>query len=139
MKRFILIMGCPGSGKSFLANNLHKEIPNSIVIDDISLIKPNKIPSLTDGYSYAIISCPLCCERTYRERFVRKLKALFEPDTVAIDYLFFENNPEQCKLNIDLRSDGRKVDTTLKKMSKLYEVPVGYAPIPVWKPPEGPV
>jgi adenylate kinase family enzyme len=123
--KVILICGLPGSGKTFLGKKLSKSL-NIEYIDDINS-KDRLVELLNDNKS-CIISDPHFVKSNVRilaEEFIAKYN-------VNIEWLFFENNPEQCLKNVNKRNDGRKVSSFIKCLTKEYIIPDGVNIISVW-------
>lgn len=109
------IVGLPGSGKSYLGNSME----NVHFIDDVSMVGLKAIEKHKDK-DLVIADVYLCLEEE-REKAVRTIKRLI-PDC-QINWIFFENNPEQCLKNVCRRmqqGDDRKVAELIKVLSKKY-------------------
>jgi len=112
------IVGLPGSGKTHLGNSMQ----DVLFIDDVSIsglevIEKNKDKNL------AIADVYLCIEELRAKAVVTICKMI--PDCV-IDWIFFENDPEQCLKNVERRTeagDDRKVSEMIKMLSKKYKPP----------------
>lgn len=124
-KEITLIIGLPGSGKSFLIN---KEFNSSefTVIDDP--MKPDDIPLSFDNH-LVIADCRLCRSNVL-DSFYPFAKKRF--GDVKINTIYFENNPEQCLKNVIYRNDGRVVEPTIRHMTKTYNIPSNERIIPVF-------
>ncbi len=143
MKDFTVIIGLPGSSKSFLVNKLLEENPNQVLLDDISRLlrvshrglRYYEVVAQFPKYKNFILSDPAFCEDSFRVRVINELKEVFgKTEEVVFDFIYFENNPEQCLQNVNLRNDGRKVVKYIEKLSQTYKIPEGSYTIPVWKP-----
>lgn len=132
-KLIICYVGLPGSGKTFQAEKLQKESPSSILFDDVKIEDIGLIAESARIYNTIILTDPWFCDEHCRERSTKKLKETIGNDLI-IDWRFFENDIEQCRKNVEFRADGREVNGSLRRFSKIYKVPEGYKPIPVWKP-----
>jgi len=120
MINFTLICGLPGSGKTTLANYLANQTPNSLVIDDPSI---NGIPTILDlkDYDHVFIADPAFCRRHTRLDAVLLLTNMFSD--AKINYIFFENNPEQCIKNSKKRLESepaKKVESYIRYLSERY-------------------
>lgn len=124
-KQITLLIGLPGSGKSdYISKNFNKG--EYTVVDDPR--KAGDIPLEFDNH-LIIADCHLC-----REQSMNGFKSFAEknfPD-IPINYIYFENNPEQCFKNAAFRNDGRIVEPTIRHMSKTYTIPEGVTAIPVF-------
>jgi len=140
MKKFTLVLGTPGAGKSFLAQQMQAKDPNLAVLDDVSRLLRvlckglcyYEVVAQFPEYDKFLLCDPAFCEDSFRIRVEAELREVF--GKVEFDYVFFENNPEQCLINVELRNDGRKVEKHIMRLSKIYKIPENVKPIPVWKP-----
>jgi hypothetical protein len=48
------------------------------------------------------------------------------------EYVFFENDPEQCLLN-SKRRIGKPVEDSIYWLTKMYHIPEGVIPIKCWQ------
>ena len=113
--KIILIVGLPGSGKSYyIANNIK---PGYTIVDDPRSIDelPKKLTT-----NLVIADCHLCKD-TSREALNKILEIRYPK--ADIEYIFFENNPAQCIKNVNHRNDGRYVEPTIKNYSRIYNIP----------------
>lgn len=121
--RIICLVGMPGSGKTFWANSFQ---PNKYVIDDIKNL--NQLP---DKFENLIISDPYFCITSIRNKANEILSKKYE---IKVEWIFFENDKEKCKRNVQHRNDGRKVFGLIDQLSTLYEIPSNINPIKIWIP-----
>lgn len=124
-KQITLLIGLPGSGKSdYISKNFTQG--EYTVVDDPR--KSVDIPLVFDNH-LIIADCHLC-----REQSMTGFKSFAEKNfpNIPINYIYFENNPEQCLKNAAFRNDGRIVEPTIRHMSKTYVIPEGITPIPVF-------
>ncbi len=70
------------------------------------------------------------CEASTREKATKLIKSL-SPDR-KVEWIFFENNLEKCRKNVEHRNDGRNVEGSLKRFSKTYTIPEGIVPLTIW-------
>ena len=118
-KRAILIVGLPGSGKTFLGKRF--ESKGFYLIDD-----PKDLEFLRCGKDKIVIADPhLCCERN-RILAIDRLKSL----GYHVKVLYFENRPDKCKKLITRRNDGRIVNGFA---SFDYVVPKGVKVISIYE------
>lgn len=120
-----IIVGLPGSGKSYLskklANNcqcqLHNQVHNQVHNQDQNNKQCNchtRVKILDDNlsnheefiknvklYKELIINDPRFCDPTTFERFITIVKSLLLPDNIKI--ILFENDPKSCIQNIIVR------------------------------------
>lgn len=107
-----LIIGLPGSGKSYYASHNLQNIP---VIDDIVSI--NQLPNVPE---FVIIDVNFC-----DSTILAKAKdALIEKYGYVIFYeIYFENNAEKARTNVLSRNDGRNIEGTIRRFTKIYSPP----------------
>lgn len=113
-----LIIGLPGSGKSYFLNEFLDDswtkIDDPKTTDDPLKDFPLNIDKL------AVVD-PWFCNKTVLKSAIETL--LIRYPNAEFDYVYFKNEPEQCKINVSIRNDGRKVNGFIDMFSKLYEPP----------------
>lgn len=119
MIKAILIAGLPCSGKTFLAKQLSEELDLILIDDPKNIDIYNYISNLIDNNQGFVISDPNFIFSNIRNKLNNFLKGF----NINIEWIYFENNPEQCLKNIPLRNDGRKVEQFIKSFSKQYIIP----------------
>ena len=103
--RSLIIVGLPASGKTsharnLLAGRLHYEDIHHWLYHRERYISEGDdrfgrfLDDLHTGKPFVIDSVEMC-ERTVREEFVREYLSQWP----ELDWLYFENEPEQCRLN----------------------------------------
>ena len=102
MHRAILIIGLPGSGKTFL---IKEKFSNGdyVVIDD-----PKDSLLISDMISVGrdlVIADAHLCDKLVRNSALCSLSAA----GYEVSEIFFDNDPEKCKANIAFRNDGRVI------------------------------
>jgi len=116
MYEIILIVGLPGSGKTYLANTLSN---SNKIFDDITSL--NDLPT-TD--SFVIVDVNFCDEYILKNA-LEILNKKF-PDH-KIDIIYFENDPAKCRKNVEYRqkykNDTRNVEGTIRRFEKIYNPP----------------
>lgn len=124
-KQITLLIGLPGSGKTDYISKNFKEGDYTIVDD------PRKGSDIPVNFEKHLIiaDCHLCREQSMAG--FKEFAATRFPD-IPINYIYFENNPEQCLKNAAFRNDGRIVEPTIRHMSKTYKIPEDVTPIPVF-------
>ncbi len=98
-KRAILIVGLPGSGKTFLGKRF--ETKGFYLIDD-----PKDLSFLSLNKNKIVIADPHLCSEKNRTIAIDKLKKL----GYHVKALYFENRPDKCKKLIAYRNDGRIIN-----------------------------
>jgi len=124
MPKITVLVGLPGSGKSYYIKQ--NSDSKTIIVDD-----PKNANELPDKLTSDLIiaDCHLCREKT-RESLHKILQIRYQK--AEINYVFFENNPEQCLQNVKFRNDGRFVEPTIKNYSKEYNIPDNATVLPVF-------
>ena len=122
----IVIVGLPGSGKTTLAYQLAKEIVTAVVIDDTKTKK--EIESLLSEET-VILTSPLFCKKKSQDRLAEDLQSL---GITQVEWIFFENEPSQCKKNASRREE-KNVTQSINYLSKCYHIPEGVVTRPVFK------
>jgi hypothetical protein len=111
------VVGLPGSGKTHWA----QAQPHSHVCDDPKHV--SELPSvdwLIQNNQDLIITDPWFCDGEVRHSCESHIKRLYG---VPPDWVFFENDPEQCMMNVLLRQDGRQVRSMIVDLTKRYQIP----------------
>lgn len=127
MARIIAIVGLPGSGKTFYAKTLAKQL-NALVIDDPKeWLKTEEFLRSHFGKT-VIITDPFLCLEKNRD----VASTLFSNLEYKLEWIFFANDPEQCKKNALSRGDRSATD--IDWFSKNYKIPNSISPKPVWTP-----
>ena len=119
------IIGLPASGKSTLAWSMLDDGLVDYVVDDprdIDLIK-----FAFEEYSTIAVTCPFLCD----PQNLKVLVALADDYEFKVECLYFKNDPEQCKINAQNRSD-KVVDKFIDRMSRLYIIPPTSTPLEVY-------
>lgn len=124
MKFFVLI-GLPGSGKTHLAKQM-----NGNFVDDFKSF--DELVDLKKDIN--IVASPFLCLKTSRDSLVHFLNKKYQ--NPEIYYCYFENKPDKCIKNIQIRNDGRAIsESFIKYLSKNYEIPKGVKTIDVYEKP----
>jgi len=110
----ILIVGLPGSGKTYLANQLNKN-KEYIVVDDITSI--SQLPQKGN-----IIICDVnFCDDRILKIAIDKLFSMYPKHNIRC--IYFENNSKVASQNVKNRNDGRNVKGTIRRFEKIYNPP----------------
>jgi hypothetical protein len=121
MRTVVLIVGLPGSGKTFFA---HENFPDAVIIDDprdFGADLPDDFPDTL------VITDPHLCRVEILKVAVPMLMARYDIPKVGL--VFFENDPDAAKANARLRNDGRKVEDFIDILTKVYNPPADAQPI----------
>lgn len=122
----IILVGLPGSGKTWYAQNVLKY---DYFIDD----PKGFFDFPTDVNGTIVIADPHLCSEHLRAKSI--LPVMYPKH--SIKWIFFENNPEKCRKNVEYRSkngDNRNVLKCIEHLTKLYTIPDGSEIIEIWNP-----
>lgn len=146
MTRAIFIVGLPGAGKSYYARQLAREI-DATLFDDFKANAIGDCSHFPFAKSYvelinvlrsgkdSIISDIDFCKTESRNEARQCIEQLVQG--VEVEWIFFENDPEECRENIIRRAkmEGRKQSgpiDALERYSKVYVISDDSHVIPVW-------
>ena len=130
MSKVRIIVGLPGSGKTYYAEHnsfgilFDDPAASQDTFDELkNAVTSGQDVTITDVY--AIESKARCIALT-------TLKS-WNPDC-EIEWLFFENDLESCIANIKRRDDGREVSSEfVREAARHYDFPEGAKILPVYK------
>lgn len=105
-----LIVGLPASGKSIFIEEI-KDSYDAVYDDEFFKIEEETRENI-------LISHPDFCIETVRNEVFKKLR----DRGYDVEFIFYENNPEQCLSNAKRRKD-KKVDGYIRLLSKVYDPP----------------
>lgn len=145
------IAGLSGAGKSEYLKKLVRDT-GAIPIPDYKKDAINNNPKfnfsqhfnslitgLSAGRAYAVADIDFCKKESQDEAdyYVRKCAP-----NAKIEWLFFSNDPEQCKRNAKVRAEATPRDLKheielIDYYSSQYHIPPASTIIPVWRPPGG--
>jgi predicted kinase len=129
--KFWLLVGLPGSGKSHLGKQLAEQT-QGLFLDDVS--RTCGVSRLWEDFQEetVIVADPSLCRsanRQFAEHYLHKHHV-----GCQIEWVFFENAPDQCWVNVQARHDGRIVtEHTIRQLSEHYHIPAGAPVAEVWK------
>lgn len=124
--RITVLVGLPGSGKTYLGNSLQNE--SRIYIDDIRKDSLRTLKDLVEKQRFPDIIISdvwLCLEKD--RGFASGWFSKHAPD-YEVEWIFFENSPEKCLANVKRRNangDCRKVEGLIRQLAKEYVIPEG--------------
>ena len=103
MYHLIILVGLPGSGKTYLGKNKYN---NYIFFDDyLHNHGHTKISDIMRKNHRVIIACPYFCDRNRFQNLILEIENILN---VKIDFIFFENNLENCLYNLKDRPEAIK-------------------------------
>lgn len=118
-----LVAGLPGSGKTFMLRSMREDGATCIDdIRDLSDLPEQPVPWLA-------ISDVNFCRQDVRDAAEFEIARRF--GSVDLEWIFFENDPDQCRANAIGRNDDRDVHADIDALCRLYAVPEGAQSIPV--------
>jgi len=107
-----IIIGLPGSGKSYLISKMKKK---HTILDDF--VSPDKIHMALSIGDDVIMADPYFCEPDILAKAIK----IVEIYTYDIRYIYFENNKERAIANAENR--GRGVKGLIHQLSVIYNPP----------------
>lgn len=130
LKRIVMIVGLPGSGKTHYGRRLAEENDYTLIDDPDDFAEVERVLYSSD--KGVVVTDPRLCWTDYRKLAEEELIRL-DP-AISIEWVFFANDPEQCLENCYTRADGRKVDKFIEYASMNYVIPPSAFVRPVYKP-----
>ncbi len=123
IKYFVLIASLPGGGKTYLAKLLQQKYGGHL-IDDPTTDNRNAIDAELDKIpadcDLIFITDPFFCLQKVQESAEEKLRGRFE---CAIAWIILDNDPAQCRMNVEARNDGRNVEGSIRRFSREFHFP----------------
>lgn len=137
MTNILFIVGLPGSGKSTLAKKINKDNDGKYLIIDDPKNFDTDIKTHLD--KSLIITDPQLCFEKNRQKAEERIKSISKD--VKIDWIYFENDPESCLINAEVRNRAnqisfkpvKNVKTFIENFSKYYNIPSGVTVVEVYK------
>ena len=125
------VTGLPGSGKTRWARDVWLNQGGFYRVDDPKTLRelPDRKILMQLGKNLLIVDPHLCDPVTQ----AACVKFLHKKYGVTPEWVCFENDPVQCKLNVLKRNDGRQVMGMIHMMSQVYVIPPGALVLPVYK------
>jgi predicted kinase len=135
--KITFICGLPGSGKTYLGEQLSLADDNVTYLDDITV--RGGLNELQDainvlGADNIVVSDVFLCRKKDREAAVRILGKM-APE-YALEWVFFENAPDKCMRNVEHRNkngDSRAVKGLIQTLTKEYTIPEGVTTREIWQ------
>ena len=122
MDKSILIIGLPGSGKTYLAKT--KYIPlGYILFDDPKKLNTDVLLSRCN----VVFTDPHLCNLSIRE----KAKELLKAYGYSVECIFFEKDENKCRRLLKLRNDDRII-TSFESFK--YTIPIDVIPLNIYEP-----
>lgn len=137
-KILIWIHGLPGSGKSSVAIEKQRQLPdkNFIILDDIGNMED--VENLLREGENIILTSPYFENYSFTKNFDNLKEKMKFYTNYSVLHLWFENDVEACINNLKSRT-GHKIDSKyiipeMEDFSKKYKIPQGAKKIPVYRP-----
>ena len=143
--RSLVLVGLPASGKTSFARGLlagrshYEDIHHWLYYRDQHVRDGDDrfgrfLNDLHAGRPWVIDSVEMC-ERAVRERFAQD----YLGDGREVDWLFFENDPGQCRSNaqvLEHRGEGHRAHRLreIERVTAVYDIPAGARVRPVYRP-----
>lgn len=141
----LVIVGLPASGKTSYARSLleghsyYEDVHHWLYYREQHIRAGDDrfgrfLSDLQAGKPWVIDSVEMC-ERDVRERFVRE----YLGNLNHVEWLFFENEPEQCKRNaqvLEHRGEGHREHRLreIERVTRVYDIPPGASRRQVYRP-----
>jgi hypothetical protein len=134
--KIVFVVGLPGSGKSFYIKKHYKHLPclqrpddfmKNAINNELEFTKSRHYKDLCrvlKGNGTFIISDIMLCTESFRSEALEAIDKIRPLKEIAIFWKCFENNPEQCKRNIEKCSkNGSKRNTgnRIRMIEKLHK------------------
>lgn len=116
-KNVIVIIGLPGSGKTYLSNNIGKL--GYIVHDDFisHFYDENLMQNIVNNIKVCINDSRLCIPSVFHRYMEIIVKSVNIENILLIAY---ENNPSKCICNIENRINKDRFTNSIYQYSKIY-------------------
>jgi len=137
MSNILFIVGLPGSGKSTLSKKINKDNDGKyLIIDDPKNFELDIQPHLDRDL---IITDPQLCFEKNRKKAEERIKSISKE--AKVDWIYFENDPESCLINAEVRNRAnqisfkpvKNVKTFIENFSKYYTIPTDATVVEVYK------
>lgn len=137
--RAVIVVGLPGSGKSFLLRMLKCDAEARG--QAVALLDDPRTPAQLEAFlrevtraqpDLVVVADPALCDDAIRHKAEELLSARF--GAAELHWTYFANDASQCLLNTANREDGRNVRADILTWTKRYNIPEGAEVLPVWRP-----
>ncbi len=117
--QIIIVIGLPGSGKTFFCKNFNHENLYAVFDDFISDFYNGKLLDYITSGQKVIINDPRLCIKSIFIKYISIFESYVNSD--QINLILFENNPKQCITNVKIRNDRRNnIIESITEYSKKY-------------------
>ena len=127
----ILLIGLPGSGKTWTAHNVYAPKGYMVVDDPKSIHTVREVLSnaKATGAPGVVVADPHLTSPTA----LSKALEFFQGQGATVTCVWFENDLAAAAKNIQHRADGRQIN--LRAFAHGYQVPEGVTPTKIWRSP----
>lgn len=101
----VLILGLPGSGKTFFSKKMQNETPNSLLLDDYSVNYSEGV-DIPSNINKLIVTDPMFLTFSYEtitSYFIKKYSLY----SIIFEWIIFTLDVSNCLKNVNSRNDGR--------------------------------
>ncbi len=135
-KKTIVMLGLPGSGKTYLSKKIQRENPemNYVIYDDFYWNRAKN----NFGKENQIISDGMLM--TMSPKIIEDIKNSVKSSGAELEMIYFENNPDKAFANVEMRKSNDTAEGHQRHISKRdidmmsagYEIPTGAKIVPIW-------
>jgi hypothetical protein len=111
---FIIVVGLPGSGKSFYCRKISKKLKIPILDDPKTL---EDVINFFNQRPCGAICSPLFCSPSFRKKLRHKIAGF----GIKLKWIFFEKNLKQCLINDSKRKNQAQWD--IEFFNSIYRIP----------------
>lgn len=116
---FIVFVGLPASGKTYLSNYLSKKYKIKLLDDPKLLVN---IMNFMDSHDSGIIADPNLCINDLRKYFKAEVYKRYK-SSKKLKFIYFEHNLNQCLINDQKRPKKNQAQNDIFYFGSLYRVP----------------
>ena len=132
LRRAVLIVGLPGSGKTWLARNEYVA-QGFTLVDDPKTV--SDVLQLLEDDVDVVLTDPNLVFENVREGAEKFFRSRF----YQVEFVFFENAPAKAQRNLETREkEERRGQVTVSYFSRNYSIPPDAKTVPVYEPQENP-
>lgn len=121
MLKITILVGLPGSGKTYLGKQMALDLGIPF-FDDCATEEStwlDAVECIKDGYD-CILADPKFCRSDVYGSLCSKIVSIM-PSMARLNNIYFENDPDTCVRNVRNRKDGRKVlENHIYRLSREY-------------------
>lgn len=120
-KKVIIVIGLPGSGKTYLSKNICKS--KYILYDDFvkHFYNGDLLRDITNGEKVCMNDPRLCMPNVFH-RYINIIMKHTETKNILL--IIYDNYPEKCIFNINNRKNKERFISAIYGYSKIYDISV---------------